>query len=407
MRAGDGAFLTSNTLFVIADAFYPAELPPESQTNTLLATSLGRRGWNVVVWAGRGARRPDGAGKVDVRSVRRGWGKREVARIALWLMAHRPRRIILMYHKLLYSGDAAITLVPAIARLLGLDCQTYFTFDGDPGRLPAVDRVLRRLGFRDEMSSAMGPLAISPRITFLSDAARRRALSGVPVLASRCSVVSPPSVFEPPAATDRDQVRRTLGLGTDSFAVVYFGLIYAGKGIEWLLEAVARVADRVPVTLVLVGPDGAITRDKVFNKGTLSYSAGLREQAKRLGIAERILWLGEVERDQVAHVLSACDVACLPFDDGLTNLRSSFIACAKLGLPTVTTRTEETDAFLLEPESGISYVDPRDAGQIAERIEDFYRRPEQRASAGAGLKRFAARHFDNERFVDAFDPRVG
>ena len=46
------------TVLLIADAFYPAEMPPESQTNTYLAVELGRRGWNVTVWAGAGAQVP-------------------------------------------------------------------------------------------------------------------------------------------------------------------------------------------------------------------------------------------------------------------------------------------------------------------------------------------------------------
>ena len=392
------------TVLLIADAFYPAELPPESQTNTYLAVELGRRGWNVAVWAGDGAQVPPTSVNVRIHRAAKRWNLVEVARIVLWLVTRRPNKVILMYFTSKYSQSASITLVPAFAKFLSLRCITYFT----NGNRPPVNRFQRfflslRPGWKKLTKYPVGALGISARLVFLSEANRNKLLRGAhKKFEGRCDIISPPFVFPASVVVDRSRVRSSLGASDSDFLVAYFGVIYKQKGIECLLDGIELLKHRAEnVRLILVGPKGDGT--DTWNVKSDEYAEFLRTKSDRLGIASRVQWLGELGRVEVVETLLSCDVVCLPFKHGVSNQRSSFITCAKLGLPTITTQTSETDGFLKDPQSGIIYVEPQDPAQIADKLFLLLNDPQLRQRHGRLLKEFADAHFDNTRFVDCFD----
>ena len=394
------------TVLLIADAFYPAEMPPESQTNTYLAEELGRRGWNVTVWAGAGAQVPPTSINVRIQRTAKKWNLVEVARIVLWLVTMRPDKVILMYFPSTYSQSASITLIPGLAKILNLRCITFFT----NGNRPPADRLQHlflslRTEWRKLTKYPVGALGISERLVFLCEANRNKLLRGAhKKLEGRCDIVSPPSVFPTTVAVDRSRIRRSLGVMDSDFLVAYFGVIYKQKGIEYLLESMVLLEHKAEnVRLILVGPKGGGTSNATWNRKCDEYEEFLRTKTDRLGIASRVQWLGELGRTEVVETLLSCDVVCLPFKRGVSNHRSSFITCARLGLPTITTSASETDEFLKDPQSGIIYVKPQDPAQIADRLFLLLNDPQLRQRHGRLLKEFADAHFDNARFVDCFD----
>ena len=397
--------MAERTLLLIADAFYPAELPPECKTNTHLALALGRRGWDVAIWAGYGARIPPSS--VNVRIVRapKVWNLGEVFRIFMWLVKNKPTQIVLMYHCALYSCRSAINWIPIIALFVGARCITLFTNGEAPTRSVWQDRTLSALGYRGLVPYSIGPLGAADKIIFYSDA-NRKCLLGADTLnlKVRSQILNPPDTLPVETLTDRSSFRASVGLTDNNFLIGYFGLLYPGKGIEWLLEAMLILKSKgIDTKLILVGPNGGVTANDGWNSACREYEKSLKSKARDLDIEKMILWGGFYNDLRTVECLSSCDIACLPFDDGLSNMRSSFITCAHIGLPLITTQTSDTDEFLRDPSSGIIYVEPRNPAQIADSIFLLYKDPERTRQCGLMLKNFAAKHYSNERFVDCFD----
>jgi glycosyltransferase involved in cell wall biosynthesis/O-antigen/teichoic acid export membrane protein len=96
-----------------------------------------------------------------------------------------------------------------------------------------------------------------------------------------------PEAFAPPAA------------GRPRHDIAYLGRLENGqKGVDLLLEAYALVAGEVSCNLLIAG-DGAD-------------EAGLRAQATRLGIADRITWLGRMPREQRLAFLESAQLVAMP-----------------------------------------------------------------------------------------------
>ena len=107
---------------------------------------------------------------------------------------------------------------------------------------------------------------------------------------------------ESPGAVDREGARTRLGLESNALAVLCFGLIRPYKGVEVLLEAVARLPREPRIVLLLAGePWGGIA-------GTL------RQRLRRSDLEGRVVArLGWVPEPEVADWFAAADVAVLPY----------------------------------------------------------------------------------------------
>ena len=86
--------------------------------------------------------------------------------------------------------------------------------------------------------------------------------------------------------------RERLGLPLDSFLFTAIGRMKAQKNYGFMLRA---FAGGPPAGLLVIAGDGLL-RD------------GLEQQAKELGIAARVLFLGALDRDSIRHLLRATDV---------------------------------------------------------------------------------------------------
>ena len=261
------------------------------------------------------------------------------------------------------------------------------------------------LGYGTLLKYPVGPLGASGKMVFYCDDNRNHLLGTDPLnLKAQSEISAPPNTLPVNSRPDRSIVRASLGLADEDFLVGYFGLLYSGKGIEYLVDAMRILKNKGLTTkLIIVGPHGGVTANKSWNVHCRNYEISLKHKADDLAITDMIIWSGFCEDLKAVELLASCDVACLPFDVGLTNMRSSFITCAQIGLPVITTLTSVTDEFLRDPASGIMYVEPRNSAQIADCVAECYKDQEMTLRRGSMLKSFAARHYSNERFVDCFD----
>jgi glycosyltransferase involved in cell wall biosynthesis len=172
---------------------------------------------------------------------------------------------------------------------------------------------------------------------------------------------------------DRDALRSKLGVGGLVLASV--GLLIERKGHHLVIEALAQVPD---ATLLLAGsgPD----RQK------------LEELATRLGVKDRVRFLGSVDQNALCEVYNCADISILASSrEGWANVLLESMAC---GTPVLGTAVWGTPEVIASPDAGL-LLKNRDAESIVSGIGQLRRAMPDRAAT----RRFAER-FDWQSTTD-------
>ena len=126
---------------------------------------------------------------------------------------------------------------------------------------------------------------------------------GVPA----AKIVVLPHGSKPMAERDQAESRRQLAIPANAKVVLFFGYIWLGKGIDFLLSVFARVARRLPEAFLYVGGH---TRSKKYS----AYVSYLKARAYLLGFGGRVrFWGGFVPEEMVPVIYSAADVVAMPY----------------------------------------------------------------------------------------------
>lgn len=206
-------------------------------------------------------------------------------------------------------------------------------------RLPAMKRVFAAL-LRDAdlVVAASGPL-----VTL----ARQRGANVVQIVNG-----VDPQVFK---ALDKRLARDTLGLPITAIVVGYFGSVEPERGIETMVEAIARLRDEgMDITLLVAGAD-------------------------KLGLETGPAWMdyrGTVDQSDVPRLVNACDVVVLPYlanawgDFTYPNKLAEYLACE---VPIVATEVSGFVDVLGAGAPGLCA--PGDPVAMADAIRDQIRNP--------------------------------
>ncbi len=176
--------------------------------------------------------------------------------------------------------------------------------------------------------------------------------------------------------------RSKAGAEPDDFLIVFFGLINRSKGLDTLLDSLARLKG-IPLRLAIVG-GGAGSSDP-------TNAATMREidaQIERLGLAPIIYQTGYVDEQAVAGYLAAADVVALPFEDGASFRRGSLMAALEQGCAIVTTMPPLPIPTFSDGENML-LVPPHDEALLAAALIHLYQSPEQRARLQRGALELA------------------
>jgi glycosyltransferase involved in cell wall biosynthesis len=162
--------------------------------------------------------------------------------------------------------------------------------------------------------------------------------------------------------------------------VLYIGRLVPEKGQAVLLDAVSQLAARgVAVELQLAG-EGSLRPE-------------LERAAARLGIAERVFFLGAVGQEELRALYERASIFCLPsFAEGVPVVLMEAMA---MGLPVVTTRIAGIPELVEDGQSGI-LVAPGRADELADSLAGLLEQPELRQSLGSNGREAVIRGFDCE-----------
>jgi glycosyltransferase involved in cell wall biosynthesis len=329
-----------------------------------LATHLPRELYEVAVVTTRTASGPlverllaDG---VEVVTLNRR-GRFDVAPFGRLVRLLREKRIDVL-HAHMFGSNFWGTVLGRVAGVPVVVAHEHsWSFEGEPLRRFIDGRIIGRL--------ADAFVAVSER-----DRGRMVHLEGVPL--KRTVVL--PNPYVPRPHDDAVDVRSDLGIPAKAFVITTVAVLRPEKAVEVLVEAFAELATQLPEAILVIAGDGRCR-------------PALEQQARELGVSERIRFLGWW--DDVGGLLEATDVAAISSDREGAPLFA--LECMGHMVPLVSTDVGDVAEVFGDAEAVIT-VPPRDASALADALAALFRDPDRRAAqaraAAALLPRY---HADN------------
>ncbi len=220
----------------------------------------------------------------------------------------------------------------------------------------------------------------------VSDEIRSWLIEGWGADPRRVSVIPNGIAVPPPTdAPARERIRRTLGLKSEEVAIASVGRLEPVKNQALLVEAFGRVARDVPAARLLLVGEG-------------SERAALEERCRRLGIRERVDFLGW--RDDARALLGCIDVFVLPsLSEGSPQ---ALLEAMGSGLAVVATRVGGSAESIEHGKTGL-LVDPQDPADLAARLVELSSSPEDRRRLGESAARAVREGRSFEGMVRRYD----
>ena len=192
---------------------------------------------------------------------------------------------------------------------------------------------------------------------------------------------------------DLDLWRRADGMNPErkeQLRLAYIGRLIPWKGVDMLLEAIASVANQIPVRLDIIGRGHERER--------------LEELVQKLKLRDNVVFHGYVEQERSRDLLAQCDALVLPsvYECGGAVVLEAMAS----GKPVIATRWGGP-ADYLDSATGI-LVEPRDRNamiaQIADAIKQLNDDPERFKAMGVAARAKAEQRFSWNSKIEQLIP---
>jgi len=333
----------------------------------LLLEGLRKRGHHSVLLCPPGSRSQQEAARrgIEARPIRTGneWSPRSIWEMRRELRASAPDLVHLHTGRANWLGGLA-------AWNLGLPALTT----------RRMDRAVKRNARTRFMYSRVVRRAIA-----ISAAVRARLIEGgvAPAMIRVITSAVDPEALYPQLG--RAATRAQAGLASHATLLLAVAALVHRKGIDVLLDALARLAD-----------DGL--RPALWIAGQGPARPALEKQARELGLDHQVRFLGE--RSDIADLLAACDVFILPSrHEGLGVAALEAMAAAR---PVVATRVGGLAEAVVDERTGL-LVPPDDPGALADALARLLHDPALRERLAAEGPARVAEGFGADDLVDAYE----
>ncbi len=166
------------------------------------------------------------------------------------------------------------------------------------------------------------------------------------------------NIFHPGVRADRDVLREEWKIGRDDPLLVFASMDFRGKGLDSVLDAMARMKNR-ETRLIVVG-QGSV--------------GSFERRAKSLGIERRVTFAGR--QSAIQRFYGAADLFVLPtIYEPFPNVNLEAMAC---GTPVITTATAGGAEIIREEANGYLIPDAWAIDDLAERMDHHLSLPDAR-----------------------------
>jgi glycosyltransferase involved in cell wall biosynthesis len=193
-----------------------------------------------------------------------------------------------------------------------------------------------------------------------------------------------------PATIDGSAIRSEFNVGPDMPLLVSVARLVYYKGQAELIQAAAKIREKVPAFKLLIVGEG--------NQDPDGYPAQMKNLVKELGLENQVLFTGF--RRDVRQILAASDLFCLPsFEEpfGMVFVEAMAMKKAIAALDNGGPRE-----IVQHGKSGL-LSQPKDIDQLAENIVTLIQDPALRARMGAFGRQRVEEYFHAERMACDFE----
>jgi len=343
---------------------------------------------------------------VTTYPVMKSWNWSELNKLVALIEKVNPDVVNLHFGGFLYNDHPMITFLPTILKWkipgihfvthieAPIGCRVYLC--GQPVR--GIHRLITEFSFGAIDYSYGALLKDSDKVIVLSEEHGRVLTRHYSQLDKKMSLIPPPP-FMPMAQENKHQARQRLQIGDDRLVLVYLGYLYPGKGIETLLAAFSKAcAKRDNLMLFIIGGSPEMV---LKNAKRVNYTTEMRDLAKSLNLADKVVFSGsfEVDSEMPSLYLRAADMAVMPWDWGVHLNNSSLGACAVHGLPIITTQSETSEKVFVHKEN-LYLCPPENPQAVASAIDCLIEDAGLREKLTAGALNLAQEWFSWDRAID-------
>lgn len=267
--------------------------------------------------------------------------------------------VLLQHEYGIFGGESGEEVLDLLADLAVPVIPTLHTVPLSPS--PSQRRVLETL-------VNMGAASVT-----MTEAARHRLIGGYDVDPDKVTVI-------PHGATI---VQRTQHTPPETFTLLTWGLLGPGKGVEWVIDALAMIADDLPhVRYVVAGQ----THPKVYEREGDRYRNMLMDHARHHGVSDRVLFDSKYRTlDDLGALVAHSSMVVLPYDSTDQITSGVLVDALAAGRPVISTEFPHA-VELLGNGTGL-LVPHRNPAAMASAIRhvvtnpDDFKRMEERAEA--------------------------
>ena len=182
----------------------------------------------------------------------------------------------------------------------------------------------------------------------------------------------------------RMALRAQLGLSPDDFTLLYLGALLRDKGVYDLVEALRLLSSSHPsARLVVVG--GGPER------------AGLEREAASAGLKDKVVFVGQVEHQEVPRYLAVADVFVLPSKpEGWGRVISEAMV---MSLPVIASNVGGTTELITSGENGL-VLETDTAEEISAAVAGLIEDPKLRRRLGVRAREHAEREWPFDKMAD-------
>lgn len=179
-----------------------------------------------------------------------------------------------------------------------------------------------------------------------------------------------------PVARD-GSFRTLLGIPPDRPLVAFLGRVHPGKGVEYLIPAMARMQSTQTV-LAIIGPDAT------------DFGTRMKAQASQLGLGDRVRFVGALQGEQKWKALADADLFSLPSEH--ENFGIAVVEALAAGTPVVI--SDQVAIWREIVEGGVGAAVPLTPERLAEELDRWILNQDLRLRAAAKARSFALERYD-------------
>lgn len=200
---------------------------------------------------------------------------------------------------------------------------------------------------------------------------------------SKIAVLPTPVNFSDFSSPDQNEVAKLRQQFTGKRVILHAGRHTAEKNLEALIDHFPSIIQQVPAAALVLAGEGPLTQP-------------LKSQVAKLGLTQKVMFIGPVGPQILACYMAICDIFVLP--SHTESFGKVLIEAALAGKPVVATATTGASEIVEDGKSGYLVL-VADIGKLGERIVELLNNPDQASKMGEYANQLVRAKFNREHII--------